>query len=133
MGGRKRHAKEAAYAPPRAAARTAKAGRDGEIEWRFRMLSDVRSGPKAAGPGGRSFLATSLAEPAVPAWARSLGNLTLPPAPPGVGLSPDAGGLALGHEVAVGFQFPEDAAHLHHFLETAQQRFLGLAFMYGYF
>ena len=50
--------------------------------------------------------------------------LPLPPAPASVGLDAEAGGLALGHEVAVGFQFPQDAAHLDHFLETAQQGFL---------
>ena len=86
----------------------------------------------AADPHRSSSLETSLAKPVLER-ARSPGNLTLPPAPPGIGLGPDTGGLALGHEVAVGFQFPQDAAHLDHFLETAQQRFLGLAFMYGDF
>ena len=98
------------------------------------MVPSDRSAPQAAaGPGLNFSLETSLAEPVLPERARPPGNLTLPPAPPRVGLGPDAGGLALGYEVAVGFEFPQDAAHLDHFLEAAQQRFLGFAFMYSYF
>ena len=78
-------------------------------------------------------LESSRGEAVAPERAKPPGNLTLPPPPPRVGLGPDAGGLALGYEVAVGFEFPQDAAHLDHFLEAAQQRFLGFAFMYDDF
>jgi len=32
----------------------------------------------------------------------------------------DAGGFALGYEMAVGFYFTQNAAHLHHSLKAAQ-------------
>jgi hypothetical protein len=42
----------------------------------------------------------------------------------------DAGCLALRYEMAVGFYFTQDPAHLHHSLKAAQQRFLRFTFMY---
>jgi len=102
----------------------------------FRLLQTGRTAPRTATvPYPVVFRETFLAGRVRPVLGQGSdghrrNRLTLPPAPPGVGLGPDTGGLALGDKVAVGFELPQDAAHLDHFLETAQQRFLGLAFMY---
>jgi hypothetical protein len=50
--------------------------------------------------------------------------MALSPPPLGVLLGFNAGCLALRNEMAVGFYFPQDATHLHHSLEAAQQGFL---------
>jgi hypothetical protein len=119
-------------------AEAAGVGRAGGLKRVFKLLSTGWTAPKPAdGPGtviSRETFLAGRVRPVLGDWEGHRRNrLTLPPAPPGVGLGPNPGGLALGDEVAVGFEFPQDAAHLDHFLETAQQRFLGFAFMYGYF
>jgi hypothetical protein len=52
--------------------------------------------------------------------------------PPSLGIlfGFNAGSLALGYEMAVGFQLTQYTAHLHHSLKAAQQCFLRFTFMY---
>jgi hypothetical protein len=61
----------------------------------------------------------------LPVWF----HRTLPLSQPRVLLGFDTGRLALGYEMPVGFHFTQDAAHLHHFLKTAQERILRFTFM----
>ncbi len=49
------------------------------------------------------------------------------PAAAGARLGLEAGSLSLGDEVAVRLRFAEDTAHLHRFLEAAQQGILAFA------
>jgi len=55
--------------------------------------------------------------------------VALPLSPLGVLLGFDAGRLAPGYEMPVGFHFTQDATHLHHLLEAAQEGFLCFTFM----
>jgi hypothetical protein len=62
-----------------------------------------------------------------------LSLVALPLSSLGVLLGFDTGRLAFGYEMPVGFHLAQDATHLHHFLEAAQERFLCFTFMYRNF